>query len=162
MESGYSVGEGGYESNHDAPPPAPVSERLPPTGSPVKKRTYPQNPNPNPNPSRMMLHEEKKKKNNLQEELEKLKAYYHEVCHSLATNQEKFNSELWEEKKNVLLKNLEKFGVTSDEVFQRYKPYDSRTELTEEEFLSNVLPDPKPKETGLPEKTEKPKIASLW
>ncbi|CAB1459390.1 unnamed protein product [Pleuronectes platessa] len=63
--------------------------------------------------------------------------------------------------KNALLENLEKFRVTADEVFQRHKPYVSRTELTEEEVFSNVLPAPKPKETGLPEKTEKPKNASL-
>ncbi|CAB1455277.1 unnamed protein product [Pleuronectes platessa] len=64
-------------------------------------------------------------------------------------------------KKNVFLTTLEKLRVTYDEVFKRSKPIVSRTELNEDKSLSNVLLDEIPKETGLPEKTDKPKKASL-
>ncbi|XP_069378965.1 golgin subfamily A member 6-like protein 22 [Paralichthys olivaceus] len=96
--------------------------------------------------------------NALQEELMKLRASYHEVCLNQTTNQEKFDTELQEEKqeKNVLQEELMKLKASYNvvchchkaEVSSRELTGENKDDVTEEKSLSSVLPE-KPKKTSL-------------
>ncbi|XP_069377417.1 uncharacterized protein [Paralichthys olivaceus] len=79
----------------------------------------------------------------LQEELMKLRASYHEVCQNQTTNQEKFDTELQEEKqeKNVLQEELMKLRASYHEVYQNQTTNQEKfnTELQEKKVLQEEL-----------------------
>ncbi|XP_069367333.1 golgin subfamily A member 6-like protein 24 [Paralichthys olivaceus] len=81
--------------------------------------------------------------NALQEELMKLRASYHEVCLNQTTNQEKFDTELQEEKqeKNVLQEELMKLRDSYHEVCQNQTTNQEKfnTELQEKKVLQEEL-----------------------
>ncbi|XP_069377556.1 golgin subfamily A member 6-like protein 24 isoform X3 [Paralichthys olivaceus] len=81
--------------------------------------------------------------NALQEELMKLRASYHEVCLNQTTNQEKFDTELQEEKqeKNVLQEELMKLRASYHEVCQNQTTNQEKfnTELQEKKVLQEEL-----------------------